>query len=341
MQEILVVNRKSNVATSYVSRSISARLLEPLHYLQDQGLLKFSIVFPTQLRRQREVDWAFFNKAMDVESLSFAKELKSKGTRLLYDIDDHILAYPSYSGAKPSLQNLEIIHEFLQLCDVVTGANEHILQLYREHCPLIGLLTNGIYIERYQWPEKTYFPTNELRIGMVNADFLKIVKFKSDWLGAVKLIQDRYPNLRFMYYGDFPPDVLGLDNWEWLGSVNFDDYRHSLFSRVFDIGLVPLGGSEDPESFQFNLCKNPFKFIEFGAASIPSVYSDVPVYRSVVTDGDNGFLADNRIESWVEKVLLLVENSDLRHQIAQAAQTEVREKLHIRHAAEELLNHIK
>lgn len=342
MLEILVVNRPSNVAAHYVSRSISARLLEPLHYLGDAGTVRFTMSFPEERLTYPLASWALFNKAMDASSLALAKKLKSEGVRLLYDIDDHILAYPSYSGAKPTDENLRIIRSFLEISDVVTGANQHILNYYSKLRPDIQLLPNGIYIERYKPEHESPRPDNGvIKIGIVNADFLKIVNFKSDWGAAIEDVRKRYENLEFTYYGDFPPETLGLEHWKWLGSANFEDYRRSLFNGLFDIALVPLGGGEDEESYQFNLCKNPFKFMEFGAAGIAGIYSDVPVYRDIVDDKKTGILANNTKSDWVTALSSLIENADLRARLAKNARNQVYEKSHIKTAAavlESILN---
>lgn len=274
---------------------------------------------------------------MDAESLSFARELKGRGVRLLYDIDDHILAFPPYSITRTTTENIENIYQFLEISDVVTGANDHIVRLYTQHCPHIALLPNGIYVERYRQAAESGPRGDEICIGMVNADFLKIVSFKSDWLEAIDSLRRRYSGLRFMYYGDFSPVTLGMDNWEWLGTLAFDDYRRSLFSGVFDIGVTPLGGLEDEESLQFNLCKSPIKFLEFGAASIVGVYSDMPVYRSVIEDGKNGLLAKNTAQSWIERLSLLIEEPATRARLGQEAYQQVIDKLHARFSSAILL----
>ena len=333
MIKIVVVNRPSNVAAQYVSRSISARLLEPLHYLGDQGLLQFSVTNAGHPHDQANPDWAFFNKAMDENSFLFAQSLKTKGIRILYDIDDHILAYPSYSGAKPTAKNIDIAKKFIDMSDVVTVANENIRQLYQSMRPDVSILPNGIYVERYAPNGLEIVRGAPLRVGLVNADFMKIVNFKSDWTKAIDELKKRYPELFFSYYGDFAPNQLGLEGWHWLGGLEFDDYRRSLFKPVFDIALVPLGGEEDPESHAFNSCKNPFKFLEFGASGIVGIYSNVSVYRSVVTHGVTGFLANSNYREWTDAAIDLIENEELRSKIAHAGRAEVMQRHHVRFAA--------
>lgn len=341
MQNIFVVNRPSNVAAHYVSRSLSARLLEPLHYLKDQGAVQFSVGFPGQAAFEFPLNWAFFSKAMDENSLSLARSLKADGVRVLYDIDDHILAYPPYSGARLNAAKIEIIHRFIDLSDIVTAANENIVRLYRSIRPDIKILPNGIYVERYKPSQVPAVRHSNLRIGFVNADFMKIVNFRSEWSRAVDDLRSKYQHLTFAYYGDFSPEQMQLEGWQWLGSVDFDTYRRSLFEPIFDIAFVPLGGEEDPESYEFNLCKNPFKFFEFGAAGIAGIYSDVSVYRNVVTDGTTGLLARSSRHAWTEAASQLIENEDLRKNIVIASYEDVTSKHHIRYVAKTLADYLE
>lgn len=336
VHRILVANRPSNVASSYVSRSISARLLEPLHYLRDAGTADFLVDFPSELRKIYTPDWIFFNKAIDNDSLEYALEAKMQGARILYDVDDHVLAYPAYSGAKPTQANIDVILKFLSLSDIVSVANPRLLKIYKPLCSNIQLLPNGIYTERYASTSPVAREDSKLRIGMVNADFLKIVNFKQEWLQAIDAVRDRYPDIEFMYYGDFPPDELGLQDWHWLGSVDFETYRRSLFTGIFDIGLVPLGGKEDEGSYEFNLCKNPFKFIEFGAAGIAGVYSRVPIYETVIDDGVHGRLVENQRDAWIKAIATFVDNPDGRRKLVENAALRVEDELHIKYAASAL-----
>jgi hypothetical protein len=78
----------------------------------------------------------------------------------------------------------------------------------------------------------------------------------------------------------------------------------------WDIGLCPLLDST------FNRCKSDIKYLDYSAAGIPGIYSRVPVYESTIQHLTTGYLADNTVESWVEALQRLVNDVDLRCQIA-------------------------
>ena len=335
---IFIANRPSNVAATLVSRSVQARIVEPFRYLADHLPLQMQIGMPQEAADLDSLEWIFFNKAIDQTSLEIARAARAKGVRISYDIDDHILNYPGYSGAKLDGNSRSVIHQFLELSDVVTVANEALLQRYASKCRNITLLPNGIYFESYETEASGPGCSNDHSdrrptVGFTNADLLKMENFRSGWLEATRILRTRFPAVRFAYFGDFSPSTLGLEGWEWLGSINLQKYRCTLFSRIFDIALVPLGGHEDPESFDFNSCKNPFKYIEFGAAGVPGIYSRVPIYEDVVKDQETGYLVPNESEAWIAATERLLKDGAFRQKIARNAQLDVMNRFHIKRAA--------
>ena len=66
----------------------------------------------------------------------------------------------------------------------------------------------------------------------------------------------------------------------------------------------------------------PFVLIEAMAQGVPAIAYDVRVGpRAVITDGENGFLIqEDDAQGFAEKALMLIQNSDLRAKMAQAAE---------------------
>ncbi len=85
----------------------------------------------------------------------------------------------------------------------------------------------------------------------------------------------------------------------------------SLFGGI-DIGIAPLLDNH------FNRCKSDLKVIEYGAAGVPCVASDIPTYSRTISHGENGFLATTE-EDWVGRLTELVEDRDLRARIGAEA----------------------
>jgi glycosyltransferase involved in cell wall biosynthesis len=88
-----------------------------------------------------------------------------------------------------------------------------------------------------------------------------------------------------------------------------------------DIGIAPL------VECRFNECKSELKAIEFNAAGIPVIATDIAPYHRYVVHGENGFLVPkNKTKFWLRYLKMLVEDKDLRTQMSIKAKEKAREK---------------
>jgi glycosyltransferase involved in cell wall biosynthesis len=101
-----------------------------------------------------------------------------------------------------------------------------------------------------------------------------------------------------------------IDYAEWLNTRN---------NLAWDLAIAPLNES------LFNQCKYFNKYIEFGAAGIPCLFSDVAPYNTVVAHGSTGLLVSNAITAWADAILTM-KNQRFRTQIAQQALDHIRTK---------------
>ena len=74
----------------------------------------------------------------------------------------------------------------------------------------------------------------------------------------------------------------------------------------FDIGIMPLDNSP------WELGKCSYKLIQYMGCGVAVVASPIGMNTEVVTEGENGFLADTHQE-WIDKLSILIENENLRH----------------------------
>jgi glycosyltransferase involved in cell wall biosynthesis len=122
-------------------------------------------------------------------------------------------------------------------------------------------------------------------------------------------------------------------NWDL--QLNGADYRHTFrvpADRAFFTGWVPI--QEEPDKYyasvdfdiglaplwptQFSAAKSAIKVIEYGARGIPSIASDCPAYRDVITDGVDGFLVKHDHE-WLKYLSVLASDDALREKMGAAA----------------------
>lgn len=91
-------------------------------------------------------------------------------------------------------------------------------------------------------------------------------------------------------------------------------------SVYWHLALAPL--AETP----FNQCKSDIKFLDYSALGVAGIYSDTPVYADSVVHGYSGWLAANTTEAWSEALRTLVEDRALRRQLAANARRQLAEQ---------------
>ncbi len=88
---------------------------------------------------------------------------------------------------------------------------------------------------------------------------------------------------------------------------------------TLDVGIMPL--TDDA----WTRGKAAFKILQYMAAGLPIVCSDVGMNREVIRNGENGFLVKSAGE-WAEILLTLARDEDLRHRTGQKGRETVARK---------------
>lgn len=125
-------------------------------------------------------------------------------------------------------------------------------------------------------------------------------------------------DFKFLVIADKNPR-LPLKNFEfikWREATEIEDLQK------IDIGIMPLTADKWSEG------KCGFKLIQYMALGLPSVASPVGVNVDIIQDGINGFLCENKFD-WKNKLLLLLQDGQLRHRFAGAGITTIRDQYSI------------
>lgn len=133
------------------------------------------------------------------------------------------------------------------------------------------------------------------------------------------------------------PDCGELENYvsiDYVEGMPLLKYRQYMENSKFDIGVSPL------EDNDFTRCKYYNKYLEYTLSGILGIYSNVEPYTYVIEDSYNGFLANNSVDSWKEKLETAILNSQQRINCAQNAQKNVRDQFNEKTIMHQLLNDI-
>lgn len=211
--------------------------------------------------------------------------------------------------------------EFCNDCDMVITPTEIIAEHLTKHGVKAEIKTipTGIDLERYQgrddrWLHRKYHLADNTRI-LLCVGRLGKEKNMGFIIDVFARIHPRYPDTRLVIVGGGPEMAslkkrageLGVDeNVVFTGMVDKDEvvkyYRSSylfVFASVTETQGLVLG--------------------EAKAAGVPSVAVRAYGVQEMVTDGEDGYLVEPSREEFEEKLELLLNNTELRDKMGEAA----------------------
>ncbi|WP_160167925.1 glycosyltransferase [Caballeronia insecticola] len=130
---------------------------------------------------------------------------------------------------------------------------------------------------------------------------------------GIKMVLRQRPNVKLRIIGELglPDDYADVSSQiERLPSSSYAGYLSRL--AECDISIAPL------EESIFNDAKSNIKYLEASVVKLPSVCSPAAAFRSAIRHGDTGFLAETPA-AWSEALLALIDDTDLRRDMAARA----------------------
>lgn len=237
------------------------------------------------------------------------------GQRIIVDVDDHYdglteanLAYEITHPEKNRRTNREHYQKVIMAADAVTVSTPFLYDWWSERRDNVHLVRNGVDLGMF---ERRKVLNRKPIIGWVGATGYRNNDLEqlADWLPAYL---DKH-DLMFHHSGHDPkfPSFSDLtqvpaERITTSPTVSIDEYG-SLFT--FDIGIVPLN------DIPFNHAKSNIKGLEYTAAGIPFVASDLPEYR-VLSDDGVGLLARTPDE-WQQQLDALLDYKTRKRLAAQ------------------------
>lgn len=277
-----------------------------------------------QLLTQEDLNWpdiVLLGRMDDRFSCDVAKGLRESGKYLIYILDDDLLNIPEGITSaghywQPSVRRN--IRRMLEMSHAVLSPSPLLLEKYATD-GRAGLLTREPTVAPV--PYQPHDPSAPVKIGFAGSvDRAADVK---GLLGEALLeIKRAYGDrVQIEFFGFQNPLGEALEAKARPYCSSYDDYRAALNEAAWDIGLAPM-----PDT-PFHACKHYNKFVEYAAAGVMGVYSDVEPYLQLKRDIGLGVFCENKREAWVEALRGLIDDRErlesLRRQVCQCAVTTV------------------
>jgi glycosyltransferase involved in cell wall biosynthesis len=285
------------------------------------------------LERQGKVSWVFINgsenskvadtcdllliiRLYDGRAFRLAEQFTLAGKPVIFETDDNYFALKqSESGIEHVTWQNRDLEAIATISDAVIVYSTESLRAFSPFnrnthiLPAFQVLEFGALDKSPDNPEM-------MTIGYMGSldrdiDF----EFLTD---ALSQILDERKDVRLQFAGFIPQQLVGRPNVSHIPfQSSYRDFMASVRGWRWDIGLAPLAETS------FNMSKTANKYREYGAAGIPAVYSDVPIYREVIDDGVNGVLAKNSSREWKHAMLNLIDSPEHRKRIRDEAREDV------------------
>jgi len=289
-------------------------------YAPGRYLSKARILFKTFWRRLSDMDKAgqydlvFIYREVHMLGVTwFERFLKGRGVKMILDFDDSIWINDTSDGNRQFswLKRPMKTAEIAGLCDMVLVGNGFLEQWTLPFNNQVHVIPTTIDTQKYVPSQKSKTPGEKICIGWTgSATTMKHLQVAVPFLREIQQMFRDQIIFRVISNKPLAADLLGLENVAWNAESEVEDLY------PIDIGIMPLPDNE------WTRGKCGFKGLQYMALEIPTIMSPVGVNSEIITDGVNGFLA-NEPREWVKKLSALIESPELRSRLGKAGRQTV------------------
>ena len=257
---------------------------------------------------------------------SIVKIAKQEKKPIVFDLDDLLFCLPENHPARESqhyVSSFIPMFQALRDADMITVSTRKLKEILDQYHNNVVVLPNFFLDALWQLrpPVKKHLKNEVLTIGYMGGNTHEA---DLEYIAPVLLnIAERYPGrVNFHFLGMEPHEKLRfLDQATWTTQYlhSYKNFVSFFKNQSIDIFIAPLLDNI------FNRCKSPIKFFDYSALGATGVFSHIEPYLEIVEHEKNGLLAAS-LDEWMEGLVNLIENHDLRYMLATNAQATIRAK---------------
>jgi hypothetical protein len=258
-----------------------------------------------------DCDVIFTQRNMHYRSEYHIAEARANGQIIIQDVDDDYwnlhpgnMAYTRTDPKTNPVYNRDAYRDALKMSSAVAVSTPYLRDVISEWNPRTYVLENTVEISKFR-PGWDHHHGGQQRVGWVGAP-----EFRSGDLEVLK----PFINMFHWVHGGHAPkgktfhDGTGVRELHTLPQTIPEMYPQ-LFQ--FDVGTIPLN------NIKFNEAKSWIKGLEYAAAGIPFVATNMPEYRRLRDGYGVGILVKKRAD-WVKHLKRLLASPDMRTELAAA-----------------------
>ena len=249
----------------------------------------------------------------------FTRLLKGTNRRLIFDFDDAVYTPPDMRSHDRVVQAryrlmTKRLHYILQQVRCVIAGSDYLAHYASQFHPEVYVLPSSVNIDHYALKPNSDREDGPVVLGWIGSPG-NLVDFQPIGDALREAFQRLDGGVVLKVVSTHPPSLNGVP-------VLFEPWaleREIEFLHSFDIGLMPLNNTERSRG------RCAFKAIQYMAVGLPVIASPVGTALKVVEHGKTGFLAATT-EEWVEAIIHLVSDPELRLRMGLAGRARVEER---------------
>lgn len=313
------------------------RTLGLLEYLAKRKDIKLSVLKDKKSEAYlTDFDYLVLQRYGGKKALQLMLSAKRLGIPVSVDLDDDFINLPWYN---PNADTFKRFPESTLLKAILSGANQLIVstpalkEAVLEYNPNIQILRNVVDTELFS--NKHPKEDTPIRIGYIGTathqeDLKPVIP------ALKKLIEEYKGRVELVFIGDVPTALQHHEHVRYLGWFNaYHNAAYALSHAGIHLAIAPL------LDIRFNHAKSEMKFLEYGASGIVGVFSDLPSYRNVVRDGENGVLVpEHTTKAWFDALKSLIDDPMRIEKMSLQARKDVEKRHSLRLGAKRFLKKI-
>ena len=321
MKKILFITISSGVAAS-----TRVRVSNLIPELEGSGFSTKTVPFPKTTRGKwstlklcTQVDVVFLQKR--APPLLYAQLLRFAAKKLVYDFDDAIYFRPNEPDDYRDRRRMLRFKNIVRKSDLVIAGNRILAEEVQNDTTHCKILPSAV--ETRNIPVKSYATHNPKFVigwvgGKINLPCLEQLAPVFQELAKRHAIQVRVISSR-------PVDIPGVET----RFIPWNEKTQELEIARFDVGVMPL------YNYPHTRGKCAYKALQYMAAGVPPVVSDVGINSQVVEHGVCGFVVQelHDFEVFIEKLIM---DRSLIRRMGEAAKVKVDEQFSIKHVGKAL-----
>ena len=235
----------------------------------------------------------------------FVSFLAKFGTPIVFDHDDAIFLK---SSGLPSSTRSARYKAIVRASSLVLAGNKHLCNAAAAQGAQVALVPTSVLVDHYGACSKS----DELRLVWIGSN--STARYLEQHRKMLEKVGKQIPEIKLRVIADFHFSVVGLDVEciRWSEEVEFEMLGSA------HIGIAPMVDD------RWTRGKCALKIIQYMAAGLPVVSSNVGANKEVVTHGETGFLVDT-IDDWCAAIYKLHASDKLRAEMGAAGRRKVEE----------------